>query len=145
MLYNNDFEKFTPNDYYLLAKELFEKKNELDCNINALLRCIASRTYYAAFLQIREYLKNQGYYFKSREHKEIHDILEKNCNALGSEFFNNDVKDKLWALKKNRVHCDYHFNPPNTHCKKSWCRKDLEILLSDTKWILDNVKVEYFK
>ena len=142
MLYNEEFEKFKPIDYYSIANELFNKKEILECNSNALFRCIVSRAYYAAFLHIRQFLKNEEYSFDGfNEHERVINILKKD-KPIGMSFKNNDIKDKLWALKKNRIVCDYKFKCPDKN--NDWSNKDLDVLLNDSKWIIDNVSVEKF-
>jgi len=141
MIYNNDFEEFKPVDYYNLAKELSNNISNLNCN-SALKRTIISRAYYAAFLQVRQFLKNNGYEFTQRSEHEQVDTLLKKHNPIRNSFFSKDIRTKLYNLKKNRILCDYSFECPDTH--NDWSKQSIDDLLSNSKWIIEHVKVDYF-
>jgi uncharacterized protein (UPF0332 family) len=141
MIYNNEFVSFKPVDYYKIAKDLYDN---LDYNNpdTATVRTIISRAYYAAFLQVRQYLReNTDHTFKDgREHSKVLNIIEKEKPII-SGFFCKTLYDNLYALERNRVHCDYKFEKPYVN---KWSKKPLNDLLDHSDWIITNVPVNSF-
>jgi len=143
MIYNDDFDSFEPKDYCDFAFELYNNINYFNCEKSAVIRSIISRAYYAAFLQVRQWLiENTNHSFnKGREHSKVLEILKKE-KPIGMSFFNDAIYDFLYTLEKNRVHCDYYFKSPDYH--NVWSNKDLNNLLDHSKWIISNVDVDSF-
>ncbi len=89
--------KFNPQIYLEIAKYL---KDNNDLNLEGRIRCAVGRAYYAAFLLIRNKLKQKGRFFdKNRQHKEVREYLK----ILNQNFLANQLE----TLFNYRVSADY--------------------------------------
>ncbi|MCL2114965.1 MAG: hypothetical protein FWH29_01955 [Methanobrevibacter sp.] len=142
MLFNEDFENFKPIFYYDFAKQIHDNLDKFSCDNSAILRSVISRAYYAAFLQVKARLEDEGYVFSGYEdHSKVKNILIHD-KPIQTELFNKDIQSRLFDLQKNRIYCDYKFQIPEDNEK--WATQDISTLLYFSKWIVQNVEVKSF-
>ena len=117
-MYSEDFESFEPIDFLDFAKELYYAKNDFKSNDSSIKRTIVNRTYYAAFLHVRNwFIKNKGYEQNQNDHSRIPDLIVNDLSVPWMPFRKN-LRDHLIILKKNRFQCDYYFEVPNINSDK---------------------------
>ena len=60
-----EFEDFGPKDFLILASELNLKQLDFDSSGSSIKRTIFGRSYYAAFLSVREFLPSNTEYLSN--------------------------------------------------------------------------------
>ena len=94
---------FDWNDYLTLAQELHQQSSSSNIK-EAKLRSAISRAYYAAFIQARNFLLNQGQLLPSDG--QVHRLVAEQFN-LGQDLVWRDVGRKLRVLRLARNRADY--------------------------------------
>ena len=108
----DDFEDVEPMEFYDLAGELDEIKDEMNSTESAVNRNIYSRIYYSVFLFVREWLKTNTPYksWRKGEHSRLANyILYK---GPFDNVVNVNIYVKLTILKKLRHQADYNLKVP---------------------------------
>ena len=142
-MYDENFKLFNSKDFLLLSCALHED-NQLDCNYNAILRTIVSRMYYAVFLYAHEWLKENCKLEGSVvNHNEVIDYFKKH-KPLDSYDANKGITERLFILKKNRVHCDYKSHIPTEldDPNQSWSVFTLKDLFCNATYIFKQLMSE---
>lgn len=117
-MYSEDFESFEPIDFLDFAKELYASQTDFESNSSSIKRTIINRTYYAAFLQVRNwFIKHKGYKPNQGDNYKIPDLIL-NDLTIPLEPFRKNLRDHLIILKKNRHHCDYYCKVPEVISEK---------------------------
>lgn len=118
----NDFEDIEPKEFYDLACELNEIKQDLNSTDAAINRNIYMRIYYSVFLFLREWMKNNTSYQScpKGEHFRLAKYIRFNGPLSRKE--NEIVYRKLIRLKKLRNQSDYKLKVPKKFSKdyKNW-------------------------
>lgn len=106
---------FQPSDFLEISKEISDLTNDNKPINNitkkgAWLRTIVGRSYYSAFITLRERLEKSSYPIlirhKGEDHGEIIKALNKDLPRQ-LRVFSNDLK----TLRSNRDNADYDLNP----------------------------------
>lgn len=94
---------FNPLDFLVFVRNISISNRK-----EAKARTVISRAYYATFLAMREWLKDEGYRFSGGKkehynHQEVQDNLFRRIGQRGP-------KDRLHTLRQLRNDADYHLN-----------------------------------
>lgn len=134
----NDFEDVEPRDFYNLARELNEIKSDLNSPMSAVNRNIFMRIYYAVFLFLREWLKNNTSYrsWRKGEHSRLANYIR--FNGPFSKKENEVIYRKLTRLKKLRHQADYNLKVPKKYSPnyKDWDFTSLDVAFKTAESII---------
>lgn len=127
-----EFEEFDSSDFLNLAEELNLKILEFNSSCSSVKRTIFSRSYYAAFLVVRELLsKNTDYISNSYgEHTRMLNFIK--FKGPFDKKVNKDVYWDLMDLKKLRHQSDYHLQVPQEGTKEydNWIFEDTDFAIN---------------
>ena len=113
-----DFKDIKPMEFYDLACELEQIKNDLSSTNASVNRTIYMRIYYSVFLFLREWLEIHTDYVSNpnREHKRLANYIK--YRGPFSKSVNEDIYDNLVILKKLRHQADYKLVVPIKYSTK---------------------------
>lgn len=108
----NDFEDVEPGEFYDLACELNEIKEDLNSTNSAVNRNVYMRIYYYVFLFLREWLKKHTTYnsWRKGEHRRLANYIRYHGPFDNAK--NELMYQKLTRLKKLRHQADYDLKIP---------------------------------
>lgn len=133
-----DFEDFKPEYFLDFSKEIYEKSDLLNSNNSTLKRVIYGRIYYAVFLFVREWLKdNKNYNSTHKDHTTMLNFIRKYGPFDSCE--NNLIADHIYVLKKLRQQADYYIVMPNKNDKNhsNWISMSIEESFEMAHYIID--------
>lgn len=145
-MYSEDFESFKPIDFLELSRELYLQMNNFNSNSSALKRTIVSRTYYAAYLFVRDwFIQNKEKTEGETSHSLLPDLIL--TLEVPMEFARKDLRDKLLVLRKNRHKCDYYFEIPSSFSKNynKYYTNSIEDLMEYSEELIDMFSNEEVK
>lgn len=122
-----DFEDFEPIYFLNFSKELYDNINSFDSNKSTIKRVIYGRIYYATFLNVREWLKENSNYNSTRgDHTQIIKFIRN--NGPFNDIKNHKIADDIHRLKILRQQVDYNITLPEDGTPES------------IRWISDNIE-----
>lgn len=106
-----DFDDFKPTYFLNFSEELHENMNLFETNNPTLKRVMYGRIYYATFLYLREWLKqNTNYHSTHRDHTVIPNYIT--AHGPFNELHNLEISTDFRHLKKLRQQSDYNITLP---------------------------------
>ena len=134
-----EFEDFSPKDFLVLASELNLKQLDFDSSGSSIKRTIFGRSYYAAFLSVREFLASNTEYVSNPfgEHTRIPNFIK--SRGPFNEEDNEKIYRDLLLLKKLRHQTDYYLEVPPIGTKehKNWLFNDVDYAIDVASKIID--------
>jgi hypothetical protein len=141
-----EFEDFNPIDFLTLASELNSKIFEFNSSSSSIRRTIFSRSYYATFICVREFLSKNTEYISNPygEHTRMLNFIK--FRGPFSEKVNEDIYWDLRNLKKLRHQSDYYLNVPSKGTKeyKDWLFCDTDFAIDLANNIIKQFKNRFF-
>lgn len=141
-LNKSEFEDFSPLDFLTLAVELNSKILEFNSSSSSVKRTIFSRSYYAAFICVRELLSENTDYISNLhgEHTRMLNFIR--FRGPFDEKVNDGIYWDLKNLKKLRHQSDYHLevSPENTKEQDNWIFEDTDYAINLANNIISQFK-----
>ena len=138
---DEDFVNFESNHFLELAKLLYDDVNDSEYK-SALERTIITRIYYAVFLFLREWMKEENYGCLLKNNGEDHSIIPDFIynNGPCDNQTNHDIANNFKDLKRLRRQCDYFLElpSPGTDESKKWIRLSTRDAILTAEFIINN-------
>lgn len=135
----DDFDDFEPLYFLDFSEELFSKINSFEVNETTIKRVIYCRIFYATFLYVREWLKdNWKYNSTKRDHTQMLNFIR--SKGPFNRILNHKIYDNLLMLKSLRHQVDYYIIIPTEEelGGKDWYFESIETAFEIANFIIQS-------